>query len=111
MMDKVIGREIMVKDKEIRCKKCGKKRVQFSSIRDYCQTCYRKMLDEYSYYGYRIEKDRIKGTALRVCEMLIEEGKDKDEIHKELGLNRVYVNQIVNRYTERVNSKGERRPF
>lgn len=93
------------------CPRCKVLRVPYLSSLDYCQVCYRKTLDEYSLYDYKIDKKRIKGTALRICEMLIEEGIDRKEIHKILNLNKVYVQQIINKYTIRVNTDGEKRPF
>lgn len=98
------------KEERVMCERCRKLKYAYG-IKRYCQKCYREMLEEYSYYDYGIEKNRIGGTALRVCEMLIEEGIDRKEIHKRIGLHRVYVNQIINKYTVRVNSNGERRPF
>ena len=98
-------------NKKIICIKCGKMSSRYLKGLDYCQICYRKALDEYSYYDYKKPKEQITGTALKICEMLIENGVDKQEIHKILGLNKIYVQQIINRYTIHTNSKGEKRPF
>lgn len=96
---------------KIVCKRCRKIKSKFRGSNGYCQACYREMLEEYSYYDYAVEKNRIRGTALRICEMLIEEGVERQEIHKILGLNKCYVRQIVSKYAVRVNVEGERRPF
>lgn len=96
---------------KIVCNRCRKLRSRYLDSINYCQICYREMLDEYSLYDYKIEKSRIQGTALRICEMLIEEGIEREKIHEILGLHRVYVQQIIKRYTVRVNSAGEKRPF
>lgn len=97
--------------RQIICLRCKKRRQAFLDKLDYCQICYRELLDEYSLYDYKIEKKKIKGTALKICEMLIEEGIEREKIHEILGLHRVYVQQIIKRYTKRVNSQGEERPF
>lgn len=96
---------------KILCKRCRKLKDRYEGAGEYCQKCYREMLEEYSYYDYRVDKERIHGTSLRVCEMLIEEGIAKEEIHKILGLNKVYVRQIINKYAVRVNAEGKVRPF
>jgi ribosomal protein L37E len=96
---------------KILCRKCGKLKSKYNGAKEYCQSCYRELLEEYSYYDYAVDKNRIHGTALRVCEMLIEEGIDRLEIHEILGLHKCYVRQIINKYTVRVNREGERRPF
>lgn len=97
--------------KEIRCKRCGKVKMKFSTIERYCQACYREMLEEYSYYEYGIDKSKIKGRSLRICEMIVEEGRSKEEIASELGMNLVYVRQVIHKNLVKVNNKGERRPF
>lgn len=100
-----------MENKKILCKRCNKIKNKYAGANGYCQACYRELLEEYSYYDYGIEKKRIHGTALKVCEMLIEEGVDRLEIHSKLKLNKCYVRQIINKYTVRVNAEGERRPF
>lgn len=104
-------KELTVYDyKKVQCVRCKKMKYSYSA-KNYCQKCYREMLEEYSYYDYGVDKTRINGTALKVCEMLIEEGVDRKEIHKILGIHKVYVNQILNKYVIRVNAYGEKRPF
>ena len=93
------------------CPKCREIKTRFLSKLDYCQTCYRKLLDEYSYYDYKEDKKRLTGNAKKICELLIEEGYNRQEIHKMLDLNKVYVNQIINKYTIRVDVQGKKRPF
>ena len=39
--------------------------------------------------------------------MTVEEGKSKEEIAKELGLNKEYVRQIIKKRTKRVDADGE----
>ena len=98
-------------EKLVFCPKCLQYRVKYIKNIDYCQCCYRKVLDEYSLYDYKVEKSKLNDTNKKICEMLIEEGIEKKEIHKILGLNKDYVQQIINRYTIRVNTEGEKRPF
>lgn len=93
------------------CPKCLETRKRFLNNLDYCQVCYRKLLEEYSYYDYKTEKKRLKGNSLKICQMLIEEGKTIDEIQEELGLNRSYILQVVAKHTYRVNRNGNVRPF
>lgn len=100
-----------MKENMILCDKCRKLRIQFIKGQNLCQICYRGYLEEYSFYDYKVDKSKLKGTKLRVCELLIEEGVDRGLIHKKLGLNKVYVQQIISRYTKRVNENGEERPF
>lgn len=112
MKERIIEREIKgKKEREIRCKRCGKKRKQFLNIEEYCQVCYRELLEEYSYYDYGVEKSRLRGNSLKICEKVIEEGKSSKEIAREIGLNEIYVRQVIHKNLVRVNSKGERRPF
>lgn len=100
-----------MKEHEMVCIKCGKIKSKYKGANGYCQKCYRGMLEEYSYYDYAVPKEKLRGTVLKVCEMLIEEGVERQEIHSVMKLHKVYVNQIINKYTVRVNSEGERRPF
>ena len=97
--------------KEILCKCCGKIKAQFTKGVGYCQHCYRDALEEYSFYDYKFDKKKMNETGRKICEMLIEQGIDRKEIHKILGLNSVYVQQIIKKYTKRVNSEGKERPF
>ena len=89
----------MKKDEMIVCEVCGRLRKRFVNNVNYCQVCYRNKCEEYSFYDYKVPKERLSGSALKICEMLIE------------GLNKVYVQQIINKYTKRVNAKGEEKPF
>ena len=93
------------------CPRCGKLRAKHKNKLGYCQVCYREMLEEYSYYDYKENKDKLKGNAKKICELLIEEGKDRSEIHKILGLNKTYVQQVIKKHTIKVNSEGYKRPF
>ena len=93
------------------CAKCGKLRAKCLGSDKYCQVCYRKLLEEYSFYDYKTPKEKLKGNSLKVCELFIEKGLTRAEIHKKLGLHEVYVQQIIKKHTKRVNSKGEERPF
>lgn len=93
------------------CPCCNKVKARFTKGVDYCQVCYRKKLEEYAFYDYRVPKTKLSGTALRICEMLIEEGIERKEIHKILGLNKIYVQQVITRNAKRVNSEGKERPF
>lgn len=98
-------------NEKVVCRKCGKLKNLYAGGHGFCQKCYRELLDEYSYYDYGRDKNRIRGTELKVCEMLIEQGVDRKEIHKILGLNAQYVRMIVNKNCIRVNANGEKRPF
>ena len=95
----------------ILCENCRTLKVQFIKTYNFCQICYRNLLEEYSFYDYKDKNKRLRGNAKRICEMLIEEGVDRLEIHKILKLNRVYVQQVINKYTNRVNKDGKVRPF
>ena len=101
----------MKKDEMIVCEVCGRLRKRFVNNVKYCQVCYRNKCEEYSFYDYKVPKERLSGSALKICEMLIEEGINRKRIHEILGLNKVYVQQIINKYTKRVNAKGEEKPF
>lgn len=94
------------------CPRCRQFREPYIKSNDYCQRCYREILDEYSLYDYKVEKEKIKNETVRkILRLLIEEGVERQEIYKILGLNKVYVGQIINKYTIRVNTNGEKRPF
>ena len=100
-----------MEQKYVLCPKCRTIRIKYVKNNDYCQCCYRQILNEYSLYDYRVPKDKLNNTNRRICEMLIEEGIEKSKIHTILGLNKYYVQQIINRYTIRVNTFGKKRPF
>ena len=97
--------------KLILCEKCRTLKVQFVKTYNLCQTCYRELLDEYSFYDYKDRNIILRGNAKKICEMLIEQGINRQEIHKILGLNKVYVQQVINKHTKRVNKDGKLRPF
>lgn len=100
-----------LKDTMVVCPKCGKLRHKFIKKVDYCQVCYREILDEYSLYDYKTPKEKLRGNSLKICELLIEKGVERQEIHKLLGLNPIYVQQIVKKHTNRVNTDNKKRPF
>ncbi len=101
----------MIDRKEfVMCNCCNKLRKRFNNY-EMCQDCYRKLLKEYSFYDYKVPKENLSGNTLRICEMLIEEGVERKEIHKILNLNKVYVNIVINKNTKRVNVDGKERPF
>ena len=97
--------------KMIVCERCGRYRARYGENIPYCQKCYRELLEEYSFYAYKVEKKRLSGNAKKICEMIVEEGINKKEVAEMLGLNKVYVGQVVNKYLERVNSEGKKKPF
>ncbi len=93
------------------CPRCGKVRAKHNNKSGYCQCCYREMLDAYSFYDYKDNKKKLKGNTKKICELLIEEGKDRTEIHKILGLNKSYVQQVIKKNTIKVDRDGHKRPF
>ena len=101
----------MNKEEMVLCENCRKLRIKYVQGNNYCQNCYRDLLDEYSYYDYKTPKEKLRGNSKRICELLIEDGVNRLEIHKMLNLNKVYVRQVINKHTNRVNAKGEKRPF
>lgn len=100
-----------LKSEFVFCPRCREFKKRYVDNVDFCQVCYRKILDEYSYYDYAVDKRRLSGNAKKICELLIDEGYNRKEIHKILGLNQAYVSQIINKYAVRVNAKGEKKPF
>lgn len=101
----------MSNEKEmILCKKCNKLRMNYKGSNGLCQICYREVLEEYSYFDYKTPKEKLSGNSLKICELLIEQGLDVNAIYKELGLNKVYVRQVINKHTNRVNANGHIRP-
>ena len=100
-----------MEQKLILCENCRKLRTQYIKAYQFCQTCYRELLDEYSYFDYKTPKEKLRGNAKQICELLIEQGANKLEIYKMLNLNKVYVQQIINKHTNRVDKNGNIRPF
>lgn len=101
----------MKKGDLIRCIICKKPKIQYCNNKSICQTCYRNILDEYSFRDYLVPKETLKGNILKICELRIEEGKGIKEISEMLELNNVYVQQVIKKYTYKCNSKGEARPI
>lgn len=106
----------MKENELIFCPMCKKFKKRYSNVK-YCQVCYRKILDEYSLYDYvykdeQEQKKYMSRKAIKVCRLLIEYGiRDTKEIAKLTKLNQVYVRQIIHKFTIKVNSNGEVRPF
>lgn len=104
------------KKEKIFCPICKKFKTRYSSV-DYCQSCYRKILDEYSLYDYvykdeKEQKKHMSRNAIIVCRLLVEHGiRDTKEISRLTKLNQVYVRQIIHKFTIKVNTNGEVRPF
>ncbi len=98
------------------CPICKKFKSKYKGTQ-YCQYCYRKLLEEYSNYDYlyRNEEDRKKymsDNARKICKLLVEDGiRDKKKIAEMVNLNFYYVRSIIGKYTMHVNSDGEVRPF
>lgn len=101
----------MKKGDLIRCIICKNRKIQYCNNKNVCQTCYRKILEEYSFRDYAVPKETLKGNILKICELRIEEGKSNKEIAEILSLNEVYVQQVVKKYTYRCNSNGDIRPI
>lgn len=105
------------KKARVECPKCGKFLVPYLDTSNYCQKCYREMLDRYSFWKYneRVPKPKIDTTAYRVCEILIgTQIKPKtlvDKYGEELGISSVkYVNNIKEKYLVRCDTFGNDKP-
>ena len=56
-------------------------------------------------------QEKLSETPKKVCKLLIEDGVPRSQIYKKLKLNRTYVQQIIKKYTIKVNQDGKERPF
>lgn len=100
-----------MESKVIVCEHCNQVKTQYFSKYMFCQTCYRKLLEEYSFYDYKISKEKLNETSRKICKLLIEDGVPRGQIYKKVKLNKTYVQQIIKKYTIRVNQDGKERPF
>lgn len=100
-----------MESKVIVCEHCNQVKTQYFSKYMFCQTCYRKLLEEYSFYDYKIPKEKLNETSRKICKLLIEDGVPRGQIYKKVKLNKTYVQQIIKKYTIRVNQDGKERPF
>lgn len=89
------------------CKKCGEERAYHRNRYGYCQRCYREEIKRYRFYEYGENYGELRGNERKIVRMTVEEGKSKEEIAKELGLNKEYVRQIIKKRTKRVDADGE----
>lgn len=96
---------------DIQCEVCGKIRKRISYKHSMCQVCYRKLLDTYSFYGYKTPKEQLKGTELKVCELIVEQNMNRKEVCERLNITKNYVDIIVSKNCFRCDTYGNERPF
>lgn len=105
------------KKARVECPRCGGLLVPYLENSDYCQKCYREILEQYSFWKYDPlkVKPKIDTTAYKVCEILIgTQIKPKTLVEKygeELGISSVkYVNNIKEKYLVRCDTFGNEKP-
>ena len=95
-----------------RCPKCGKFLTPYIKTSDLCQSCYRKLLEEYSYYDYKpnVKKPKPKSKAYKILQCVVNDRLSTEEISKLTNSNLVYVRLMIHRYLYKCDINGNPRP-
>lgn len=95
------------------CPHCHKYLIAYTRNSDLCQICYRKLLDEYSYYNYKNEnKKPRKGTiSEKICEEIVKNSEIKNyEVAEKLNTSLLLVSTVRQKYLCRCNGLNQLPP-
>ena len=116
MQEKSIGRKTPKKER-VRCPQCGNYCTPYLSNSDWCQKCYREVLEKYCYWKYneKVERPKKGGTEEKVCEILISENLEPKKVIEKYGAkigitSRNYVYMISQKYLVKCDLLGNKKP-
>ena len=104
------------KEKKV-CPRCGKYLMQYIKSSDYCQKCYRQILNRYSFWKYKDENNKpsFDSSEYKICEILmwdmIKPKNLYEKYHEELGIVSVRsIYRVINKYLEKCDTLSESKP-
>ena len=101
----------MSKEKTI-CPKCGKYLVPYIKSSNLCQTCYRELLQKYSFFEYRpdVKKPKPNTKADKIVSLAYNDHLDSKEISNIMNTNQLYVIATIRKHLYRCDVNGTPRP-